>query len=92
MFYVYILASRKNGTIYIGITSNLIKRIYEHKSDFVEGFTNKYNVHTLVYFETHNQVADALKRENQLKSWKRQWKIELIEKSNPGWADLYENF
>ncbi len=88
-FYVYILASKKNGTLYVGVTSNLIQRIWQHKSSLVEGFTQKYTVHTLVYYEKHDCVESAIKREKRLKLWKRQWKIELIEKENPLWIDLY---
>jgi putative endonuclease len=88
-YFVYILASKRNGTLYLGITSNLLKRVYEHKNNLVEGFTKKYNVHNLVYYETYNYVHDAIAREKNIKKWKRQWKIELIEKSNPKWEDLY---
>ena len=88
-YYVYILASKKNGTLYIGVTNNLLKRVYEHKNKIVGGFTQKYNVHNLVYFEVHNDIRNAITREKQMKKWKRQWKIELIEKSNPQWKDLY---
>ena len=86
---VYILASERNGTLYIGVTSDLVKRIWEHKSDFVEGFTKQHQVHTLVWYEVHENMESAITREKQLKEWKRQWKIELIEKSNPYWNDLY---
>lgn len=75
MYYVYILASQKNGTLYIGVTNDLIRRVYEHKSDFVEGFTKKYKVHTLVYFEDTEDVDSAITREKQLKKWNRAWKI-----------------
>ena len=88
-YYVYILASKKNGTLYIGITNNLLKRVYEHKSNLVAGFTRKYNVHNLVYYESHNDVYAAIAREKAMKKWKRAWKIELIEESNPRWKDLY---
>ena len=88
-YYIYILASKKNGTLYIGITSNLIKRAYKHRQGLVNGFTKKYNVYKLVYYETLENVSDAIKREKQLKKWKRQWKIELIKKRNPEWKDLY---
>ena len=88
-YFIYILASKRNGTIYLGITSNLLKRIYEHKNNLIEGFTKKYNVHTLVYYETYNDIYDAIAREKSIKKWKRQWKIELIEKFNPKWEDLY---
>ncbi len=87
---VYILSNKKNGTLYIGITSNLLKRIYEHKNSFVEGFTSKYNLTKLVYFEMHNDITEAIRREKQLKKWYRDWKIALIEKENPNWNDLYE--
>jgi putative endonuclease len=87
-YYVYILASRKNGTLYVGVTSNLASRIYEHKNDLIEGFTKKYHVHNLVYYEEYNDVYDALSREKRIKVWKRNWKVELIEESNPDWKDL----
>jgi len=89
-YFVYILASKKNGTLYIGVTSNFPKRVWEHKNNLVEGFTKKYNVHNLVYYEQTENVNGALLREKQLKKWKREWKIELIEKDNPQWKDLYE--
>ena len=88
-YYVYILASKKNGTLYIGVTSNLIKRIYEHKNDLAEGFTKKYQVHNLVYFDIVDDIESAIKREKQLKRWNRQWKKDLIENENPNWDDLY---
>jgi putative endonuclease len=87
---VYILASGCNGTLYIGVTSNLIQRIWQHKNDLVEGFTEKYGVHSLVYYELHEQMLTAIEREKQLKKWNRQWKIKLIEKINPKWKDLWE--
>ncbi len=87
---VYILASGYHGTLYIGVTSNLIQRIWQHKNDLVEGFTEKYEVHSLVYFELHGDMQTAIQREKQLKKWNRQWKIELIEKENPMWRDLWE--
>jgi putative endonuclease len=87
-YFVYILSSRKNGTIYIGVTGNLTKRVYEHKEGLIEGFTKKYKVHNLVYFEQTNNVNEAIRREKQLKKWNRQWKINLIEKENPDWLDL----
>ena len=86
---VYILASKRNGTIYIGVTSNLIKRAFEHKSDVVEGFTRKYAVHRLVYFEFHSSMEAAILREKQIKKWRRKWKVVLIETSNPTWHDLW---
>lgn len=90
-FYVYILASKRNGTLYIGVTSNLVKRIWEHKNSFVKGFAIKYGYHILVYFETIENSETAIYREKQLKKWKREWKIELIEKNNPTWKDLYQD-
>ena len=87
-YYVYILASNKNGTLYIGVTSNLVKRIYEHKNELAEGFTKQYSVHNLVYFEITDSVESAIAREKQLKKWNRAWKIRLIEKTNPEWRDL----
>ena len=91
-YHIYILASKKNGTLYIGVTSNLIKRVFEHKNNQVKGFTQKYNVHLLVYYETTKNIDSALQREKQLKKWKRLWKIALIEKQNPEWEDLYYTF
>lgn len=88
-YYVYLLASKRNGTLYLGVTSNLIKRVYEHKNNLVSGFTQKYKIHNLVYYETTDDINSAITREKQLKKWKRTWKIELIEKDNPGWKDLY---
>ena len=90
-YYVYILASQKRGTLYIGVTSDLVKRIYEHKNDMVDGFTKDYKVHNLVYYEATSDVESALTREKQLKKWKRAWKIELIEQNNSEWIDLYPN-
>lgn len=88
-FYVYILANKRNGTIYIGVTNNIIRRVYEHKQNLVQGFTQKYAIHQLVYFEEFSSSIDAIMREKQLKKWNRTWKIELIEKNNPQWRDLY---
>ena len=90
-FYIYILASKRNGTLYIGVTSNLIKRIWEHKNGVVDGFTKKYSVKLLVYYEQHYNAESAIKREKRLKDWKRKWKIDLIEKFNPKWNDLYQS-
>ena len=87
---VYMLASKKNGTLYTGVTSNLIQRINQHKNNLVEGFTKKYGVHFLVYYELHDTMETAITREKQVKAWKRQWKIELIEKDNRVWGDLYD--
>jgi putative endonuclease len=89
-YYVYILASKKNGTLYIGVTDNLIKRVYEHKNNLVKGFTQKYNVHNLVYYEEYENIYEAITREKRMKKWKREWKIDLIEKLNPEWKDLYD--
>jgi putative endonuclease len=88
---VYILASKRNGTLYIGVTSNLIKRAWEHKNGITGGFTKKYNVHTLVYDELVEDMSAAILREKQMKKWRRAWKIELIEKSNPAWRDLWHD-
>ena len=90
-YYVYILANRRNGTLYIGVTDNLIRRVYEHKNNLVDGFTKKYEIHDLVYFETTDSVVSAITREKQLKKWNRSWKLKLIEKDNPNWNDLYKN-
>lgn len=90
-FYVYILSSQRNGTLYVGVTSNLVKRIWEHKNCVVDGFTKKYSVKHLVYYEHHDSAESAIRREKRLKEWKRQWKLDLIEKLNPEWDDLYEN-
>lgn len=87
---VYILASQRNGTLYIGMTSNLVKRVWEHKEDMIEGFTNRYGVHRLVYYELHGDLASAITREKQLKKWCRAWKLRLIEERNPTWRDLWE--
>ena len=88
---VYILASKRNGTLYTGVTSNLVKRIWEHKNDVQEGFTKKYKVHRLVYFEQHPTMEAAITREKRIKKWNRQWKIDLIEKKNPQWRDLWDD-
>ena len=88
-YYVYILARKRNGTLYIGVTSDLVKRAYEHKSDLVDGFTKKYGVHDLVNYETVDSIESAIAREKQLKKWNRAWKVRLVEKGNPYWRDLY---
>jgi len=88
-YYIYILASKKNGTLYIGVTGDLIKRVDEHKQNTVAGFTKKYNVHTLVYYEVFQDIEEAILREKQMKKWNRSWKINLIEEKNPEWKDLY---
>ncbi len=86
---VYILASKRNGTLYIGVTSDLVKRIWEHRNRMVEGFTERYGVHHLVWYELHESMESAIQRGKRLKEWKRIWKLELIERSNPDWQDLY---
>jgi putative endonuclease len=86
--FVYIMASRKNGTLYIGVTSDLSKRVFEHKNEIMEGFTKRYGVHLLVYYEKYGCMMEAIKREKQLKKWRRSWKIRLIESINKEWVDL----
>ncbi|MET0103804.1 MAG: GIY-YIG nuclease family protein [Sedimenticola sp.] len=86
---VYLLASKRNGTLYTGVTSNLIKRIWQHKNNLADGFSRKYSVHTLVWFEQHATMESAIQREKAIKNWKRAWKIKTIEESNPSWRDLY---
>ncbi len=88
---VYILASQRNGTLYTGVTSNLLKRVWEHKNDLAPGFTQKYSVHTLVYFELCDEMQSAIAREKQIKSWRRARKLRLIETMNPEWRDLYDD-
>ncbi len=88
---VYILASRRHGTLYVGVTSNLVQRVWQHKSGVIEGFTKRYNVHHLVWFELHETMESAITREKAIKEWKRNWKLELIEKTNSSWRDLYED-
>jgi putative endonuclease len=90
-FYVYIMASGRNATLYVGSTSDLIKRAWEHKNKVIPGVTAKYNVHTLVYYEVHETYVEAARREKRFKNWCRQWKLNLIEKLNPEWRDLYED-
>ena len=87
---VYILASRRNGTLYTGVTSNLPQRIWQHQHGLGDGFTAKYNLHTLVWYEQHETMVSAITREKAIKAWKRDWKVELIEASNPEWRDLYD--
>ena len=89
-YFVYILASKKNGVLYIGVTNDLERRIFEHKNKTVKGFTTRYNVDKLMYFEKYSNINEAIKREKQLKKWNRQWKIDLIEEKNPKWNDLSE--
>ena len=88
---VYILASQRNGTLYIGVTSDLVQRVWQHKNDVVEGFTKKYGVHRLVYYELHDDVENAIIREKRLKKWNRAWKLRLSAEMNADWKDLYES-
>jgi len=87
---VYILANQRNGTLYVGVSSDLVKRIWIHKNDFIEGFSKQYGVHSLVFYELHADMAAAITREKQIKKWNRSWKMELIESTNPEWKDLWE--
>ena len=89
--FVYILASKRNGTLYVGVTSDIVKRIWEHKNDLVEGFSRQHRVHSLVWFESHESIEAAIVREKQIKKWNRMWKLSLIEKLNPEWRDLYDD-
>ncbi|CAN5119905.1 GIY-YIG nuclease family protein [soil metagenome] len=91
LYFVYIMASKKNGTLYTGVTANLIKRVWEHKQNLVEGFTSSHAIHLLVYYEIHYDINIAIKREKQLKKWNREWKISLIESKNFNWIDLSNN-
>ena len=88
---VYMLASRRNGTLYVGVTSNLVGRVWQHMNDVVDGFTRKHGVHRLVWYEVHETMESAISREKTMKKWHRQWKVELIEESNPDWLDLYRS-
>ena len=90
LYYVYMLASRRNGTLYTGVTNDIGRRVWEHKSDLVESLTKKYGVHILVWYETHEDINTAITREKQIKGWNRAWKLRLIEKEDSGWNDLYE--
>jgi len=90
VYFVYILASKRNGTLYIGVTNYLRRRVYQHKTGVYDGFTKKYDVHRLVYFERFSQIEMAIQREKQLKKWNREWKIRLIEEKNPNWDDLWD--
>lgn len=90
--YVYIMASGKNGTLYIGVTSDIVTRVSQHKQGTYDGFTKKYKVDKLVYYETHGSIVNAIKKEKQMKKWNREWKIRLIEEKNAEWRDLYEDF
>ena len=88
--FVYILASKKNGTLYTGVTNDLVRRIFEHRSKTLEGFSKRYDVVRLVYFEQHSTMPNAIQHEKNIKHWSRKWKTDLIEKDNPGWRDLYD--
>ena len=90
-YHVYILASKRNGTLYVGVTSNLARRIHEHRNGQADGFTRKYDIKTLVHVEAYKDLEEARRREQSLKRWKRQWKIALIERDNPAWRDLYDD-
>jgi putative endonuclease len=90
VYYVYILASRKHGTLYIGVTSDLLGRTYQHKTRVTKGFTSRYHIHLLVWFECYDDPLTAIAREKELKKWRRDWKINLIERTNPEWVDLFE--
>ncbi len=89
-YYVYMLASRKYGTLYVGVTNNLVRRVYEHRTNAIPGFTSRYCVHKLVWFECYDDPQNAIAREKDIKKWRRAWKIRVIEESNPDWVDLYE--
>jgi putative endonuclease len=92
VYYVYILASRKHGTLYVGVTGDLLRRAYQHKTHAARGFTSRYSVDMLVWFETYDDPINAIAREKEIKKWRREWKINLIEQTNPEWIDLYESF
>jgi len=91
MYYVYLLASGKHGTLYVGVTNDLVRRVYEHKTKAVPGFTSRYEVDRLVWFESYDDPSTAISREKELKKWRRDWKITLIEDANPDWTDLYSS-
>ncbi len=86
---VYILSCKRNGTLYIGVTSNLVQRVWQHRNNQISGFTQQYNIHVLIYYELHEDMVSAITREKQLKKWKRGWKLRLIEENNPDWVDLW---
>ncbi|GAB4374384.1 MAG: GIY-YIG nuclease family protein [Kiloniellaceae bacterium] len=90
-YYVYILASAPNGTLYIGVTNDLVRRVYEHREGLADGFTNRHGVKTLVYYEAHERVEQAIQREKNMKHWSRAWKVELIQRDNPHWSDLWDS-
>jgi putative endonuclease len=88
---VYLMASKRNGTLYVGVTSDLMGRVWQHRENVVAGFTKRHGIHTLVWYEVHETMESAITREKSIKAWKRAWKLELIETSNPSWVDLYES-
>jgi putative endonuclease len=88
-YYVYVMASRRNGTLYIGVTNDLVRRVYEHREGLVDGFSKRHGVKSLVFFEVHDSIEAAIQREKSLKRWPRKWKLDLIEGGNPGWRDLW---
>ena len=90
-YYVYLLASQRNGTLYLGVTRDLIRRVYQHKTKATPGFTSQYGVQCLVWFETYDDPTNAITREKEVKKWRRAWKLELIEEANPSWRDLYDD-
>ena len=90
-YYVYLLASKKHGTLYLGVTNDIVRRAYEHRTKAVDGFTKRYDVDKLVWFEIYDDIANAITREKELKKWRRDWKVRLIENENPDWTDLYPN-
>jgi putative endonuclease len=90
VYFVYIIASKRNRTLYVGVTNNRIRRVYKHRNDIIQGFTKKYSLHRLVYYEQTNDIYSAIQREKSLKKWNRKWKIKLSEKFNPNWDDLYD--
>jgi putative endonuclease len=91
VYYVYLMANRKHGTLYVGVTNNLIRRAHQHRTNVVRGFTSRYHVHLLVWFECHEDALTAIAREKEIKKWRREWKIDLIEQTNPEWVDLFES-
>jgi len=90
MYFIYILSNKRNGALYIGMTNDLVRRVFEHKNNYIKGFTSKYGVHKLVYYEQCDSFDSALQREKQIKEWRRSWKLDLVEKANPLWKDLFD--
>jgi putative endonuclease len=91
MYYVYIVASKRNGTLYVGVTDDLVRRVWQHKEGLIKGFTSRYRCKLLVWFDSTDDVASAIQREKQIKEWKRRWKLRIIEETNPDWDDLYDS-